>query len=63
MRPMPLLWSVWTLPFPELSLWLILSLFLRQEDCEHSGEESIFALELEEDGEGEGSVQRTWAFE
>lgn len=37
--------------------------YLRPEECEHSGKEGISALEREEGGEGEGSVQRTLAFE
>lgn len=36
---------------------------LRQEECEHSGKEGIYALEQVEGGEGEGSVQRILAFE
>lgn len=37
--------------------------YLRQEECEHSGKVGISALEHEEDGEGEGLVQRTLAFD
>lgn len=36
---------------------------LRQEECEHAGKEGLSALELEEDGEEERSVQRSLAFE